>query len=75
MSIIDIRFDEATEIRFADGDDTFISATSLTFNDDNEVGIFDHDVKASVLWIKSEEDALNLIQALEMAIELGWFKE
>lgn len=79
---IDIREDSyeyVDEIRFASDLDCYAIATTLKRNEFDigyvNIGISDMDQHCGDEYqiIASEEDALNLIKALEKAIELKWF--
>lgn len=83
MSIIDIRKEEqepVSVIIFAEGDENKSAAVeienhgicySVSINSSGEANAGRRG-DGKYLFIDSKEDALNLIKALEKAIELGW---
>jgi hypothetical protein len=72
----DIRTNQAGEIsvlRFADDNDYYRTASGILHSADGGVSVIDIGTESD-LRICSEEDAQNLINALNKAIELGWFE-
>lgn len=77
MAMIDIRNieqSEITKIEFADESERYHNAQFLVKGLDGAVEIESLDVEAGIT-IASEEDAQNLIKALQKAIELGWWSK
>ena len=73
----DIRTNEPEEItvlRFADDGGNYHTASGILRLGDWSVAVIDIEAERD-LRIFSEGHALNLIKALNKAIELGWFKE
>ena len=72
---IDIRrveSDEVDVIRFAEDSDCYMNASILKCDSSN---IYIEDGDDCALRLESESHALNLIKALEKAIELNWFNK
>ena len=72
---IDIRKLESGEvdvIRFAEDSDCYMNASTLKCDASS---IYIEDGDGQVLRLESESHALNLIKALEKAIELNWFNK
>ena len=73
----DIRTNQAEEItllRFADNGGDYHVASGVLRRADGSIEVIDIESERD-LWICSEEHAQNLVNALNKAIELGWFKE
>lgn len=64
--------EEVDTIRFAEDSDCHMNASVLKYTPSN---IYLEDGDGQVLRIESESHALNLIQALEKAMELEWFSK
>ena len=74
MATIDVRKDTGsiTEIVFADENNYWTVATSLVREGGTVVGV-QSDCKRNISYkIMNKEHALNMIKALNKAIELGW---
>lgn len=74
MSKFDVRNatqDEINTIIFADTHPTYAIGNRIEKSEDPVVQIVDE--QYDTMYIGSKEDALNLIKALNKAIELGWF--
>ena len=72
---IDIRKVESGEvdvIRFAEDSDCYMNASILKCDSSS---IYIEDGDGQVLRLESDVHALNLIKALEKAIELNWFNK
>ena len=71
---IDIRKleSEVDAIRFAEDSDCYVNASILKCNSQD---IYIEDGDGQALRLESELHALNLIKALEKAIELNWFNK
>lgn len=75
MNMIDIRSDrkdKVNKIVFADESDNYCNAQYLVKYE--EVIYMDGIESCNCLAVCTEEDAKNLIKALQKAIELGWWK-
>lgn len=72
IDIRDVESGEVDVIRFAEDSDCYVNASILK-RDSSIMCIEDGD--GQVLRLESDAHALNLIKALEKAIELNWFNK